>query len=227
MRKASINATAQLPDLIPLPPSDLRMETIQEGDKTRYRLRFSQAIGNIGKGPLQVSRVNSSKACPGRHKAAGYQTIFFSDGSKKSIRMKYCMVYHPVHKHWHIANMARYELCRVNPYTGGIGDTVAKTDKVSFCVTDEFALEPTYYQGTAYEKRYRSCKSKTFGLTPGWAEDYDYSVYGQWIDVTELPDGMYYLRITVDPDEIFQEETRSNNVVWRRIRIFNNRQNVI
>lgn len=227
MKKGSINAIAQLPDLIPLPPSDLRMETIEEGGQTRHRLRFSQAIGNIGRGPLQVRRVDSSRFCPGKGKAAGYQTIFFSDGSTKSIRMKQCMVYHPVHKHWHIAHMANYDLCRVHPYSGGIGDTVATTDKVSFCVGDEFRLEQRYYQGPSYEKRYRSCKRKIFGLTPGWAEDYDYSVYGQWIDVTELPDGIYYLRITVNPDEVFQEETRSNNVIWRRIQIYNNRRNVI
>lgn len=81
-----------------------------ELESFRKLLRLSQSFGNIGPGPLQVRRRNSSPSCPGKGRAVAFQDIYFNDGSKKSIPLKECMIYHPQHKHWHVVNIARYDL---------------------------------------------------------------------------------------------------------------------
>lgn len=219
-RKTSqIQQTALLPDLLAIPATDFQIEEVESDGNTKRLLRFSQAFGNIGRGALQVRRGQSARYCRGKNRAIAYQDIFLRDGSKRSIPLKECMIYHPVHKHWHVANIARYDLCEVDTETGGIGAVVSSSDKISFCLIDEIPLDRSQYRGPRYRKYYTSCHTRISGIRPGWADEYDYKVYGQWVDITDLEDGVYYLRTTVNPKKLLRERTYRNNVAWVKIRI--------
>ncbi len=205
-----------LPDLLAFPPEDLQIERMVATDGLmRVFLRLSQSFGNAGRGRVQIRRGNPTPSCPGKRRAKGYQDIYYSDGSKKSIPLKECMIYHTIHKHWHVANIAKYDLCEVDPDTGGPGNILAFSDKVSFCLNDEFRLKPEQYRGRKYSKRYRSCHTRVFGISPGWAEEYDYKVYGQSLDITGIPDGVYVVRTTINPKKLIKESTRRNNIATK------------
>ena len=52
------------------------------------------------------------------------------------------------------------------------------------------------------------------GLSPGWNDTYRMGLRGQWIDVTDVPDGKYRLFTEVDPQGWFQEASTRNNRTW-------------
>ncbi len=215
-----------LPDLIGIPPHDLQIKVEDKGGQNRRLLRFSQSFGNAGHGPLQVRRGNSTKSCPGKGKAVAYQDVYSCQGTKRSIRLKECMIYHPEHKHWHVTNIARYDLCQVDPVTGRPGKVLVSNDKFSFCLIDKNRLDSKRYKGRRYARRYESCHSRISGITPGWADEYNYRVYGQWIDITDIKDGTYFVKTTINPKKLLIETTHRNNVAWVKIKIFDKGKNV-
>ncbi|MEW9667966.1 lysyl oxidase family protein [Ammoniphilus sp. 3BR4] len=226
MEKRKAKKRALLPDLLALPPEDLHIEAENKAGKFRKLLRLSQSFGNLGPGPLQVRRGNSSPMCPGRGKAQAYQDIYFTDGTKKSYRLRECMIYHPQHKHWHVVNIARYDLCQIDSVTGGPGKPLASSDKISFCIVDTHRLDSKRYKGPSYSRRYSSCSTRISGITPGWADLYDYSLYGQWIDITGIKDGTYYLRTTINPKRLLMETKHENNAASVKIKIYNGGRSV-
>lgn len=226
MKKKKTKKRALLPDLLALPPEDLHIEVDSNKGKSRKLLRFSQSFGNLGSGPLQVRRGNSSPSCPGKGSAAAYQDIYYSDGSKRSVPLRECMVFHPRHKHWHVVNIARYDLCQVDTATGEPGKVLASSDKISFCLVDSHRLDSKQYQGPNYSRRYSSCDTRVSGITPGWADLYDYSIYGQWVDITGIKDGTYFLRTTINPRRILMETKHKNNIALVMIKISNGGKSV-
>ena len=61
--------------------------------------------------------------------------------------------------------------------------------------------------------RSRNARSLRTGISVGWADIYDTSVPGQYIDVTGLPPGQYTLEIEVNPERTLVESNYSNNIV--------------
>src|SRR5205823_3311040 len=51
----------------------------------------------------------------------------------------------------------------------------------------------------------------TQGLSVGWADVYSASLQGQWIDITEVPSGRYWLEAVVDPANNIKESNELNN----------------
>ena len=49
------------------------------------------------------------------------------------------------------------------------------------------------------------------GISVGWADLYDYTIDFQWIDVTGLPSGQYWLESVADPDDRLLETDETNN----------------
>jgi hypothetical protein len=49
------------------------------------------------------------------------------------------------------------------------------------------------------------------GISAGWADTYVSTLDCQWVDVTNVPAGNYFLEITVNPDQILLESNYSNN----------------
>jgi hypothetical protein len=217
---------ALLPDLRAIPARDFHIQETENNRNNIRLLRFSQGFANVGRGPLQVRRGRSGRYCRGRGRATGYQDIYFSDGSKKSVRLKECMLYHPQHKHWHVAKVARYDLCTIDTQTERIDQIIRSSDKVSFCLIDEFRMPRRYYDGPRYSKRYTSCKTRVSGITPGWIDEYDYKTYGQWVNITNVEDGLYYLRTIINPTRLLIESAISNNIGLRLIRIYDNGKKV-
>ena len=81
--------------------------------------------------------------------------------------------------------------------------------KQGFCVID---VIPAAIPGTLPPRppQYFSCTTNQ-GISVGWADEYQFLLDGQWIDITDVPPGPYVLEVEVNAGHFFQESDYSNN----------------
>ncbi len=205
---APVQAQEQLPDLAALPPDHISMEVTAEG---RHLLRFTAKLANVGSGPLHVR---------GQVKPDGstlaVQEIRDAQGATLRSETVSAIIFHPHHEHWHAGDVAAYSLRSGSP----AGPVVAQNGKISYCFVDDEPLPE--YTGPRVPSAYWNCKTHTMGVSPGWVDIYKADLYDQWIDVTGIPDGLYYLVIEADPGNLYIEaddQSRANNTAWARIEL--------
>lgn len=186
-----------LPDLFPW-ASESRgylHDWVVEGDL----LRFTTAFANSGAGHLEL---RGGEVLPNGNQQV-LQRIFYDDGTFQD-RLAGEFTYHSGHGHIHFDGYAVYALRRYLP-GGGVGDLVATGGKISFCLIDI-----TKYHSNAGASRYNSC-GQIQGVTAGWSDVYTRSLPDQWINISLVPDGQYWLEVTIDPDNLLLESDSTNN----------------
>lgn len=208
------SAAELLPDIDPTAPTGLRIAPDQSGG---FQLSFDATFDNVGAGPLHIDghRPNTS----GRMVAD--QVITRSDRSTKVNRSvgELRFVESEDHRHWHFYRFMRYELIR--PADGAV---VAPDQKTGFCLGDRYNTDPGVrlpgeppmpgvfdvppnndWCGRDDPDR----SNLTMGLSVGYGDNYLAFLDGQFIDVTNVPEGSYYLVHRVEAD--VRESDYSNN----------------
>ena len=219
--------TRLLPDLVAVPASEL---SIHLNKKTGIRrLRFTSSLGNVGLGPIEV-RPNQKQPCPvGQHNST---QIVYRDANLNRIyeplidvgvfrHRAGCMIYHPLHHHWHFKASAQYVL--YDP-SDGLQAVVSVRRKVSFCLRDTARL-PLRYGFFTYSEAYGKCTRRSpQGISVGWMDIYQSFLAGQSVVLPpELPDGLYCLTTVVDPIDQLLEVNNTNNGAVRALAIHGNR----
>ena len=195
-----------LPDIV-VRASDLADNDLIEIDATDRRLlRFANGTGNFGEGKLFLQGVLPRVSADTQ---AVSQRVFSSDGTFRD-REAGVFVFHPGHSHVHIEEWARYRL-REFLVNEGVGEVIAESDKVSFCILDLTLGQPDL-PNAARRPEFTSCSSTTQGLSVGWVDIYSKNLPGQSIDVTDVPDGLYWLESEVDPENHILESNEDNNI---------------
>jgi hypothetical protein len=64
-----------------------------------------------------------------------------------------------------------------------------------------------------------STPTATLGIDVGWADKYDETDPGQAIDLTNVPDGTYWLRSMVDPERLLAQSNQANDITDTEITI--------
>lgn len=59
----------------------------------------------------------------------------------------------------------------------------------------------------------------TMGISVGWGDTYGARLAYQWIDVTGVAAGTYWLVATADKANLYLESSDANNCSWARIRL--------
>ena len=200
-----------LPDMTSLPDvlSEIQIDDVtQPGQRL---LRLSAATPNIGQGRLEIR--GSTPLSDTRQEVV--QRVYRTDGTF-SDRSAGTSTYHPAHFHVHFDNWMVYRLRSVTP-SGGVGDIVAEGAKTSFCLSDLVVYDASnpFFSPAG---NYRTCNFTVQGITPGWMDIYDLTLPDQWIDITGVPDGVYWLEAEVDPLNKILESDETNNV--GRIKVF-------
>lgn len=211
-REAS--AAELLPDIDPTAPTGLRIAPTESGG---FQLSFDTTFDNVGAGPLHIDGHRPATSS----RMVADQLITRSDGSTKlnpgvgELRF----VESEDHRHWHFFRFMRYELVR--PADGAV---VAPDQKTGFCLGDRYNTDPGVrlpgeppmpgvfdvppnndWCGRNEPDRL----SLTMGLSVGYGDNYLAFLDGQFIDVTNVPEGSYYLVHRVEAD--VRESDYSNN----------------
>lgn len=170
----------------------------------RTLLRLSTGTPNIGVGRLEL---RGGSVIDGKQEV--WQRIYRTDGTFWN-RLAGYFTYHQGHNHIHFDDWCIYRL-RERTQDGGVGQVIATGAKVSFCVLDLVVYDSTL-PGFENGGRYRTCGSQVQGISIGWADIYDRSLPDQWIDITGIPNGIYWLEAEVDPNDAILELDETNNV---------------
>jgi hypothetical protein len=205
-----------LPNLKVWKPGAIRVRYDGAGNRL---LRFTTSIPNAGLGPFELRPEHDDVAGT----TTAYQRVYTHDADWAwSVITEYpvgTFVFHPQHAHWHFEGFAEYRLHDVAA-DGSIGSLLREpADKVSFCMLDSVTANQRLAHASP-TRTYTSCdQDLTQGISVGWADRYPWWLAGQWIDVTGLPDGTYWLVIEVDPLGRITETRETDNMSAAKIQI--------
>jgi len=203
-----------LPDMI-VDKAYLLDHTVTVGtvEPGRTHLLLSNATPNIGLGDLYVHGLLPPNPDGSQDVM---QRIFRSDGTYFD-RPAGRFVFHPEHDHIHLEDWAQYRLREVR-WDGSPGEVVAQGGKTSFCLRDSRVYDASL-PNFRFPGRYNECAGIVQGVSVGYEDVYSKNLPDQWIDITGLPDGEYWLESEVDPENRILEADETNNVERLRITI--------
>jgi hypothetical protein len=220
---AAAPASAQelLPDLVQNPPYEMGVASVRDGGTQRYHLGFASNVQNWGSGPLEVHGTRPSQDQP---QMAVEQIVTSADGTRTARPGAGVMrfVTAPSHNHWHYLKFDIYELRRARDYK-----IVAPDQKTGFCLGDRFVLDypamtsrtgdPFFTSGCGYDEP--ELLEMTEGISVGYGDNYSAQLEGQFLDITRVPAGDYYVVHRVNSERKLREENYANNVASAGIRI--------
>jgi len=201
-----------LPDLIALPAWGMGAFH-QEG---RDYLAFNATEWNAGPGTLVVEGFRG----PDEPTMDAYQ-YFYSGGEPVGRASVGTMEYHHGggHDHWHFEQFTEYSLLDDS------GQRVVLSDKQSWCLANTDAIDlaaPNANWAAWGGDLTTSCGGPSAlwvreVLDTGWGDTYAQWVAGQAFDITDLPNGAYYVRVQVNPLGAMHEGSTANNVEDRLV----------
>lgn len=179
----------------------------------RIFLRVDFGAANIGAGPLYIRSATTQNPDSSWD---GFQRIFRSDSTwwERSVGF---LDFHPDHGHVHFEDWGQYRLREILP-GDGVGPILAESDKISFCILDAFHFAPEL-PGSPADRFFSTCDMGLQGESVGWIDMYSKPTTGQSFDVTEVPNGSYWLEGEADPANRLLESDETNNVARIRIQL--------
>ena len=215
---ATHSENARLPDLAVLAPRDFRIVVRDSGKRL---LRFTTIIVNIGDGPFQLSGYDDDGFAAKKDILSVNQQILEPDGTFSRHHTDATMFWSgDGHDHWHVTDLQVSRLQNLE------NEDVGTVKKVGFCFVDNYRYGSS--QPPHYTQAIDICFTKSNGRVPmgiskNWGDTYPSTFKYQWVDITDLPNGDYRLRVIADPAEVpggqFIESDETNNAGWAKIRI--------
>ncbi len=192
-------------------------------DETEYSvgalrrcLRFSNNIRNTGDGPL-ILRAALVEGATSRE-CRMHQVVLTADGTEHARDAGACE-FHAAHAHVHYLNTSQYLLIPAPDDTVTQPDLsappVATTRKLGYCLIDidlwgdarkpsELSSRrwsfPTCDTPSASASEAEGRVVQEMGISPGWGDIYTWDLPGQYLDVTDVPDGVYDIVSIANPD---------------------------
>jgi hypothetical protein len=205
-------AAEALPDLVADPPRWPFLEQYTDTGGTRLLLRFDGFIRNAGAGAAEMR----GSARTGLVMGTVDQRIFNTDSSWTDESQPAAQIqFEPEdgHDHWHLREAARYSLWNLAQSA-----EVAPAMKVGFCLTDSERMDanapadPVYTTSTIRfcEHHDPNVAGVYMGISPGWRDLYDSGLAFQWVDVSDVSPGRYWLHAQVDPNNVIRESDELN-----------------
>jgi hypothetical protein len=201
------------PDLRSLPAWGISLSQ-EEG---KWYVNFGATVWNAGTSPLLVDGFRRT----GTELMDAYQYFFDASGKEVGSVPAGTMEWDPRegHRHWHFTDFARYNLLaadsRLAVKSGKEAFCLANTDAVDYTLPnakwrpDNTDLSSSCGQNTAVAVREV--------LDIGNGDTYSQSRPGQSFDVTDLPNGTYYIEVLANPAKKLTELSTSNNSALRKI----------
>ena len=203
-----------LPDLVSMPSFDISTAHTKSGHDL---LSFSADVW-VSHAPLDVEGFRSN----GSPVMKAYQ-YFSENGTVVGRAAVGTMGFDnlPGHHHWHFEQFARYQLLNAAK------SVVVRSQKIGFCISPTDAVDLTQptavwqpsVTGFAGQCGFPSALWVQEYMPVGWGDTYPGSVAGNSFDITNLPNGTYYIQIQANPLGLLHETTTSNDVSLRVVRL--------
>ena len=197
-----------LPDLVPLPIKDLLLKKLNG----RTILKFTASFWNQGKRHFELFPSSKKEIRNGETYQEVYQSIASQNGLYRN-RVVGNFSWHAPHKHYHYSDFANYVFTFIRPTSGSTATSSPKSirPKTTFCIRDNEPLLPIL--PNAPEKAaFPTCGTDKQGLSVGWVDIYKNTLPDQYIDIHDMPAGIYSLSFFLDPNQRFVEERKDNNI---------------
>ncbi len=110
--------------------------------------------------------------------------------------------YSSCHNHYHFQGYASYDL------VDGAGNVVAAGHKQAYCLRDN---ERVMFDADVRSQPFYDCGGGVQGISRGWSDVYYVGLPCQWVDITGVPAGSYFLRIRLNPERRIYELDYDNN----------------
>jgi hypothetical protein len=193
-----------LPDLIALPAWSISVDN----RRGRDILSFNATEWNAGHGALVVEGFRG----PDQEFMDAFQ-YFLVDGEAISRAPIGRLEFHRAHHHWHFQEFAEYSLLDATKaevlVSGKQSWCLANTDAIDLSVQnanwDAYAGDLFTMCGSAGALWIREV------LDVGWGDTYSQFSRDQAFDITDLPNGAYYIRTIVNPAASLFESNTTNN----------------
>ncbi|AGL14591.1 hypothetical protein L083_1081 [Actinoplanes sp. N902-109] len=213
--KATSLAKGPRPDLRSLPAWGISLS--QDGDKSY--VNFGATVWNAGTSPLLVDGFRRT----GTELMDAYQYFFDAKGNQVGSSEAGTMEWDPRegHRHWHFTDFAQYNLLAADKKlavrSGKEAFCLANTDAVDYTIADakwrpdNTDLSTSCGQNTAVAVREV--------LDIGNGDTYSQARPGQSFEVTDLPNGTYYIEVKANPANKLTELSTTNNTALREIHL--------
>jgi len=217
-------STALYPDLRAVVPAHLQLVN----EHQQETLRFSNGVANTGAGPWSLrpdpplSQATTTTTAIQEFRDS---TAYYKCGeAPKQVTECYNVVaerptgtfeYHPAHNHWHIGDVALFEVRKGSPTGAIVGGNSIKT---TFCLIDWYKIDDNSPAG---ERVFFDCYKGHQGVSPGWVDQYHQSTSGQQLDLTGVAEANdYYLVTTTNYARTYAETDYTNNTEWVKFRLY-------
>ena len=180
-------------------------------------LRFATEVANAGEGPLEVWAEDDFQ----RNTQNVFQRIYRDDGTSQDAEAGGFSYFEP-HGHSHFDDFSLFNLREINA-DGSVGEVVASgDDKYSFCLLNVRQPFPELTENAAIaDGRGGDACGNVQGISVGYSDVYNAELENQWIDITGVPDGDYWLEITIDPKDRLLETNNDNNTATIQVSVDN------
>jgi hypothetical protein len=201
------------PDLRSLPAWGISLSD-QDG---RTYVNFGATVWNAGTSPLLVDGFRQT----GTELMDAYQYFFDAKGNQVGSVPAGTMEWDPRegHRHWHFTDFAQYNLLAADK------KLAVKSGKEAFCLANTDAVDYTVPNSKWRPENTdlsSSCGQNTAVavrevLDIGNGDTYTQARPGQSVEITDLPNGTYYIEVKANPANKLSELSTANNSALREI----------
>lgn len=193
-----------LPDLVPLPPRDLKVERVGG----QVLLYFSTTYYNQGRGTMELRADPATAGVKADIERDVLQRIYQADGKHREKTVGN-FLWHQEHLHYHYTDFISYDLEAVD--APGAPDLSGNLVKSTFCLRDVSRVFLPELASTSDEATYKICGKELQGVSVGWGDTYYWNYPDQALDVTDLTSGTYKLTFVANPANRLEEVRYDNN----------------
>jgi hypothetical protein len=212
-----------LPNLVQKVPFKVGVQSADPVNPGRQELIFGSSVENLGPGPLIIDGRKSNRSVDSAMTVS--QAVMRANGSVRAGAARGIgQIYfdHP-HNHWHLRAFDRYELRDAT--TGAL---VAPDAKRGFCLGDRYKAKDAgagqakvaraAWPGHCHRGDTKLARIRE-GISVGWGDDYVPQLEGQFIDITDVPNGTYVLSHHANTSGAIRETRLDDNASSVRLTI--------
>jgi hypothetical protein len=205
------------PDLRSLPAFGIEIGTFQEVPDGRDYLSFSATVWTGGDSPLVVDGFRRSN----EDIMDAYQYFYDADGNQTGYAQVGTMEWddRDEHHHWHFTDFAQYRLLDSSR------QLAVRSGKEAFCLANTDAVDYTLPKANWRPDNtdlHTACGDIGSLAVREVLDVGNGDTYGQWLpgqsfDITDVPNGTYYIEVMANPDKKLYETNTNNNASQRLV----------